>query len=101
MTRPSSNPSYISSTDEGSGTNTLSTASEVLMAANPDRQYCRITNVDGTITISVALGETAVTLQGIVLIKNESWEMPSHAIYTGAIHVVAASGTPVCAFVEY
>ena len=101
MTKPASNPSYIDSVDEGSGTNTLSTASEVLMAANPDRQYCRIKNLDGTIIVSVALGETAVTLEGIVLSPLETWEMPSHAIYTGAIHIVAASGTPVAAFVEY
>ncbi len=101
MGKPNTNPSYISEVDEGSGTNTLSTASEILMVANPDRQYCRIKNLDGTIIVSVALGETAVTLEGIVLSPLESWEMPSHAIYTGAIHIVAASSTPVVAFVEY
>ena len=101
MAIPNNNPSYNSTTAEGSGTNTLSTASEVLMAANPDRQYCRIKNLDGTIIVSVALGETAVTLEGIVLSPLEVWEMPSHAIYTGAINIVAASGTPVAAFVEY
>ncbi len=101
MVIPNRNPSYTDSVDEGSGTNTLSTASEVLMAANPDRQYCRIKNLDGTIIVSVALGETAVTLEGIVLSPLEVWEMPSHAIYTGAINIVAASGTPKAAFVEY
>ena len=101
MAVPQKNPSYVSAVDEGSGTNTLSTASEVLMAANPDRQYCRIKNLDGTIIISVALGETAVTLEGIVLSPLETWEMPSHSIYTGAINVVAASATPVVAFVEW
>lgn len=98
---PNSNPSYISTTDSGAGTNTLSTASEVVMVANADRQYCLIKNLDSTIIVSVALGETAVTLKGIVLAGGESWEMPSHAIFTGAIHAVAASSTPTVAFVEY
>ena len=101
MAIPSSNPSYTDTVDEGSGTNTLSTASEVLMAANPDRQYCRIKNLDASIIVSIALGETAVTLEGIVLSPLEVWEMPSHAIFTGVINAVAASTTPVVAFVEY
>ena len=98
---PRSNPSYISSADEGAGNNTLSVASEVLAIANADRQYLHVKNLDGSITVSIGLGETAVTLRGIVIPAGESWTMASHAIYTGAIHIVAASGTPVVAFVEY
>ena len=101
MAIPQKNPSYISSADEGAGFNVLSTASEVLVAANPDRQYLWCKNIDGGITISLGLGETAVTLRGIVIPAGEEWEMPSHAIWTGAINVVAASGTPTIVFVEY
>ena len=101
MAIPNSNPSYISSADEGAGVNILSTASEVLAVANDDRQYLHVKNLDGSITVSIGLGETAVTLRGIVIPAGESWEMPGHAIFTGAVHIVAASGTPSVAFVEY
>ncbi|KKK99458.1 hypothetical protein LCGC14_2632520, partial [marine sediment metagenome] len=86
---------------EGAGVEALSTASEVLVAANPDRQYLYVKNLDSTILVSLGLGETAVTSRGIVLAGGEKWEMPSHAIYTGAIHIVSASGTPSVAWVEY
>ena len=101
MGKPQQNPSYISSADEGAGVNVLSVASEVLAAANPDRQYLWVKNLDGSITVSIGLGETAVTLRGIVIPAGEVWEMPSHAIWTGAINIVAASGTPSVAYVEY
>ncbi|KKK47076.1 hypothetical protein LCGC14_3158830 [marine sediment metagenome] len=101
MTIPVRNPSYISSADEGAGVNVLSNASEVLVAANPDRQYLYVKNLDSTILVSLGLGETAVTSKGIVLAGGETWEMPSHAIWTGAVHIVAASATPSAAYVEY
>ena len=101
MAIPRSNPSYISTVDEGAGTDATSTTSAALMAANPDRQYCRVTNVDGVILVALGLGVAAEAGKGIVLGPLEHWEMPSHAIFTGAINVESASGTPSVAFVEY
>ncbi len=101
MAIPVRNPSYISATDEGAGVNVLSVTSEVLVAANPDRQYLYVKNLDSTILVSLGLGETAVTSKGIVLAGGETWEMPSHAIFTGAVNIVAASSTPSASFVEY
>lgn len=101
MARPQSNPSYIDAADEGSGVNALSTSTEEIMAANEDRQYCWIKNLDSTIVISLAFGEDAVDGQGIVLAGGEIWVMPSHTIWTGAIDAIAASSTPSISFVEW
>lgn len=101
MAKPANNPSYTLVADEGAGNNTISGTTEEIIAANPDRQYVRIRNNDGSIIVSLGLGVDAVSLKGIVLGAGESWEMPSHAIFTGAIDAIGASGTPVVSFVEY
>ena len=101
MAIPNNNPSYNSTTDEGAGTKATSISSASMMAANSDRQYCRVTNVDGVILVALGLGVAAEAGKGIVLGPLEHWEMPSHAIFTGAINVESASGTPNVAFVEY
>ena len=101
MAIPNTNPSYIDTAVEGAGVNVLSNVSEILVAANPDRQYLYVKNLDSTILVSLGLGETAVTSKGIVLAGGETWEMPSHAIWTGVVNIVAASATPSAAFVEY
>ena len=101
MAIPDSNPSYNSSVDEGAGTDTAAVTTGAFLAANPDRQYVRVTNVDGAIDISFALGEAAVDQKGIVLGTLETWTMSGGAIWTGAINFISASGTPNVGFVEY
>ena len=54
-----------------------------------------------TSTISLGFGEDAVDEAGVVLLAGETWCMPSHTIWTGAIDVIAKSGTPTIAFVEW
>ena len=66
MVIPDSNPSYNATVDEGAGTKATSGTTAEIMAANPDRQYCRITNVDATQELSLGLGEAAVDQRGIV-----------------------------------
>lgn len=101
MAVPQKHPSYINSADEGAGTNTISIVTEEIVAANPDRQYLYIKNLDSTIIVSLGFGENAVSLKGVVLAGGEVWEMPHNSMWTGAIDAIAASGTPTIAFVEW
>lgn len=75
----------------------LSTTSAPVMAANPQRVYAIVTNLDGTIKVALAYGATAVTAKGVVLAAGEKHEIRN---YTGVVAAVAASGTPSVAFTE-
>lgn len=99
--KPASSPSYTLAAVEGAGQNALSTTTEEIVAANPDRQYFHCTNTDAAIVISLGFGAAAVSLKGIVLAAGDTWEMPAHAIFTGAINAISASGTPALAYVEW
>ena len=96
-----SHPSRTAVAVSGAGTNTISGTTEVLVAANPDRLYFECTNLDSSIVISLGFGTDAVSLTGAVLQAGETWSMPANSIWTGAINVIAASGTPTVAFLEW
>ena len=94
-------PSRIDTITTGAGVDSIGTSSELLLAANPDRQFLEITNTHATQVLSLGLGATAVALRGIVLLAGEAWRMPSHSIYTGLINAIGSGAATICAIVEW
>lgn len=75
-------------------------SSSTALAANPNRKYYCITNPSSnTDNVWLSYEDTAVVGAGIELVpgeKHENWG----DVFTGAIKVIAASGTPSVAVVE-
>lgn len=73
----------------------LSTTSEVVFAANPQRKDVLITNNSSSIGIYVRRGATATAASAYVPPLG-SWHdtIQGGYIYTGTIDAIAASGTP-------
>ena len=80
-------------------TATVMTVTEAFPTAEADVQDATFTVP--TSTVSLGFGENAVDEAGVVLLAGETWCMPSHTIWTGAIDVIAKSGSPTIAFVEW
>jgi hypothetical protein len=80
------------------GQNALSTAAEVVVAANTARRYAEVTNTDAAILVYLGKDNTVTTANGHVLGAGKSFGFEG---YTGAIWAIAASGTPNVTFVEW
>lgn len=92
---------YIDTVDEGAGSASVGASTAVLVAANTDRTYFAVTNTHASQTISLGFGTDAVDGAGIVLDAGDTWEMPSHAIFTGAINVIGSGVGTTYAYVEW
>lgn len=66
---------------------TVSSTSSVVLSANANRRYAHFIN-NGTTTIFLKLGDTAVASQGIPLGPTEMYEITMYNLFTGAIHAI-------------
>ena len=93
---------HVTSKTTGAGSNTISSTTEEIMAANEKtRNFMHFCNTDGSIVISLGFGEAAVNGKGIVLQAGECWEQQAPHIWSGTVNAIAVSGTPVISFVEW
>lgn len=75
---------------------TAKTESKELAKENLDRISLTITN-EGTNTVYIAKGATAVAKEGPFLVTNGAWEFSD---YTGPVAVITASGESNVTFAE-
>lgn len=87
-----------SSAGLSTGQSALSTSAALVLAANATRRFCEITNDDGAIKVYVGDDNTVTAANGHVLKAGASFAIEG---YTGAIWMIAASGTPNVTFVEW
>lgn len=80
------------------GQNALSTSSEVVIAADTARNFAEVKNADASISVYVGLDTNVTTSTGHLLKAGESF---SFEHYTGAIWMIAASGTPTVTFIYW
>ncbi len=78
--------------------NALSTASEEVAAANRNRTYLEVKNLDAAITVYIGADSTVTSSTGYP-VPAGTWvgfsNMPD------AVHAIAASGTPTVAILEW
>ena len=80
------------------GQNALSTSAEVVIAANSARIFAEVKNADAAINMYIGFDGTVTTSNGHLLKPGESFSFEG---YTGAIWMIAASGTPTTTFIEW
>ncbi len=73
--------------------------SGVILAANPDRGDCDLTNV-GTEKAYLARGETAVMLFGIPLTPNGTYHIGTNNMWYGTIEAICETGEAIIAISE-
>jgi hypothetical protein len=79
--------------------NALSTAAEVVIAANTSRIYAEVSNPTASgIIIYLGKDATVTTANGHILESGKSFGFQG---YTGAIWAIAASGTPTITTIEW
>lgn len=97
-------PASADTAVEGSGTVQVTTTSAELVPANPDRASLTITNNAPTNTAGSAmylgLGETAVVNSGIRLSGSTGENRHTIDYFTGAVHILVASGERTALWVE-
>ena len=74
-------------------------ASSVILAANPYRGDCDLTNV-GTEMAYLARGEAAVLLSGIPLTPNGTYHIGTNNMWYGTIEAICANGNAIIAISE-
>lgn len=80
------------------GQNALSTAAELVVAANASRRFMELKNTDAAISIYFGADNGVTTATGHLLKAGESFGFEN---YVGALWAIAASGTPTVTFVEW
>lgn len=78
--------------------NALSTAAEVVVAANATRIFAEVKNLDSSINVFLGDDNTVSAANGHRLAPGEAFVFEN---YTGAIWAIAASGTPTVSTVEW
>ncbi len=78
--------------------NALSTAAEVVIAANTARRFAEVKNTDATISMYIGKDNTVTSGNGHLLKAGESFGFEG---YTGAIWMIAASATPTVTTIEW
>jgi len=75
---------------------TVSTASVQLAAANSDRGFLAVKNLDAAETVSIGLdGNAAVDNNGIVLAAGEAYTFDGDAVPTGQVNAIATGSCSV------
>ncbi|GAH62801.1 unnamed protein product, partial [marine sediment metagenome] len=73
----------------------LSATQQVVLPANPTRQYAIFIKDAGTDVIRLAFGIPAVSGRGVRLNEaGSNYEINSTNLWRGSVHAVAESGTP-------
>jgi len=84
-----------------SATTAASTTSATFLAANADRKYLLVQNLDLAINIFLRFGTAATTTApSIKLEPGDSYEFPEGFISTQTVNIIAASGTPAVTVIQ-
>lgn len=80
------------------GHNALSTTAEEVLAANANRVFAEVKNLDSGISIYLGKDNTVTSSNGHLLGPGEAFAFDG---YTGAVWAIAASGTPSVSTIEW
>ncbi len=80
------------------GQNALSTAAEIVVAANDFRLFLNITNDDASIKVYFSNTSSVSSTNGHVIKPGETSVLEG---YVGPIYMIAASGTPTVTYAEW
>jgi hypothetical protein len=72
--------------------NTVTTTSAIISAANTSRKFMFIQNNDATANVFVAFGNSATTSNGIKLTPGQSWQITTNAP-TNAVQAISNTNT--------
>ena len=86
------------SADMSVGQNALSTVAEEVLAANADRVFAEVKNLDSGIAIYIGTDNTVTSGNGHLLGPGEAFAFDG---YSGAVWAIAASGTPSVSTIEW
>jgi hypothetical protein len=80
--------------------NALSTAAEIIFAANSGVTYREVTNTDASISVYLGNSSSVTSSNGHLLAAGKSFGFDGPAAKL-AIYAIAASGTPTVTLVEW
>lgn len=76
----------------------LSTSAKQILAANANRRFSEVKNMDASIIVYVGKDNSVTSGNGYPIKAGEAFDFEG---YAGAIFAVAASGTPTLAYIEW
>ena len=80
---------------------TVDTAATLILASNPARRGCMITN-NGSVTVYLGMNASVASINGIPLPSNANFSLDGeHADYRGSIYGIVTSSTAECRFWEW
>jgi hypothetical protein len=98
VTLASDSPGVAAASGLTYGQNALSTTQEQVLASNSSRIFAEVKNLDSSITVYIGDDTSVTSSNGHALKAGEAFVFEG---YTGAIHAIAASGTPTVSYVEW